>query len=105
MRTAGPSSSYRIIESETYKESLSKCLGLSGVDLAAAEDVLAGVAWSLRTNPHAWPKFPDSEKLYAAKTHRRTTPAGYVPQLRVLFTIEVGGDVVLLQVDTMDVFL
>jgi hypothetical protein len=105
MSTAGPSSSRKLVESDSYKESLSRCLALPGVDIAAADEVLAAIGWSLRRNPFAWPKFPSTERLYAAKTHRRTTKLGYVPQLRILFTVEPNGDVTLLQADTMDVFL
>jgi len=105
MSTAGPFSSRRIIETDTYKDSLAKSLSLPGIDKTAADEVMAGVGWSLQTNPYAWPRFPNTERLYVAKTHRRTTTIGYVPQLRVLYSIDLDGDVTLLQADTMDVYL
>jgi len=105
MSTAGTSSPRTIIESPTFEKSLAQCLTLPGIDRAAAAEVMAGVAWSLRTNPFAWPRFPGTERLYAAKTRRRTTPIGYVPMMRILYNIEPNGDVRLLQADTMDVYL
>ncbi len=101
----GASRERKVIETETFKHSLAECLRLPGIDRKAAEKVLSAVAWSLHTNPYAWPKFPGTDKLFAAKTCRVTTANGCVPMMRILFTVEQTGDVNLLQIETMDYYL
>jgi len=75
------------------------------LDRTAASKVLAAVCWTVEENPHAWPKVPGTERLYMAKTRRVTSAAGFVPMLRILFTVEDSHEVVLRQADSMDFFL
>jgi hypothetical protein len=75
------------------------------IEAEAMQEVLIGVRWSLTTNPHAWPRVPETRRLHVAKTNRRGVGVGAVPALRIFFRILAENRVELLHIETIDVIL
>ena len=102
---AGRSNLHPIEEGEQFEPAVRHICTFLKVDRGAFDRVMAGVRWVIARDPDKPPLASGSKTRHFVFTNRTHCPEGDVPMLRVTYRIVSGGVVILVFVETVDVFL